>query len=95
MIILPIGSVVSVTDVDSPVMIYGYLQKTEESSSVYDYIGCRYPVGIADDSFFLFNRDNIQKLHFVGLQDAEALEFQSAIEAFSIAEGGNKNVLDM
>ena len=40
---LPIGSVVLLKNANKRLMIYGRLQKAEDSDSVRDYIGCLYP----------------------------------------------------
>ena len=42
---LPIGSVVLLKNANKRLMIYGRLQKAEDSDSVRDYIGCLYPEG--------------------------------------------------
>ena len=42
---LPIGSVVVLKNANIRLMIYGRLQKAEDSDSVRDYIGCLYTEG--------------------------------------------------
>lgn len=83
MSLLPIGSVVSISDNNTLVMIYGHLQKNLLTGEIFDYIGCHYPEGILDtDQCLLFNEKDICKLYFVGLQDTEELAYQVSLEEF-------------
>lgn len=45
-VILPIGSVVKIKDVNIPVMIFGILQKSgSRPDEIVDYVGVPYPMG--------------------------------------------------
>jgi hypothetical protein len=75
--LLPIGSVVLLRGGMKKVMIIGRLQRQEITNKVWDYSGCLYPEGIIDpQNMYLFNNDSIDRLYFVGMQDAEELEFR-------------------
>jgi len=74
--LLPIGSVVLLTESTKRVMIVGLKQRQENDEKVWDYSGCLYPEGIIDpDRLFLFNHDQIEVLFFMGFQDGEGMEF--------------------
>lgn len=73
---LPIGSVVLLKGAQKRLMIYGRLQKAEETGEVRDYIGCLYPEGnISTRETYMFNHDQIDKVYFIGFQDPEEFEF--------------------
>ena len=73
---LPIGSVVLLKNANKRLMIYGRLQKAEDSDSVRDYIGCLYPEGnISTKQTYMFDHDQIERVYFVGFQDPEEFEF--------------------
>ena len=77
---LPIGSVVRTVDAERRLMVIGRIVTTEEKDVIYDYVGTPYPEGASgSDNFYFFNRDQIEELYFIGFQDQEALEFQSAV----------------
>ena len=57
---LPIGSVVLLKNANKRLMIYGRLQKAEDSDSVRDYIGCLYTEGnISKKKTYMFYHDKI------------------------------------
>lgn len=64
----------------APIMICGRIQAKEGEDIIYDYSACYYPQGLvsADDVFF-FNRDAIDRVFFLGFQDAEELAFRSEV----------------
>jgi hypothetical protein len=75
--LLPIGSVVLLRGGMKKVMICGRLQRQESTNKVWDYSACLYPEGIIDpQNLYLFNNDSIDRLYFIGMQDAEELEFR-------------------
>ncbi len=76
--LLPIGTVVLLKDSIKRVMIIGVCQGTDapEGRKIYDYVGCVYPEGyLSATQNFLFNQEQIEKLFFIGFQDAEGLSF--------------------
>lgn len=78
--LLPIGSVVLLKGGNKRVMICGRIQTRAGSDVIYDYSACYFPEGIMDPkSMFFFNRDAIETVFFIGLQDKEELDFRAAV----------------
>lgn len=77
---LPIGSVVLLKDGNKRVMICGRIQAKAGEDKIYDYSACYYPQGVVSaDSMFFFNRDAIDRVFFLGFQDAEELAFREKV----------------
>ena len=73
---LPIGSVVLLSNSQKRVMIAGVKQKAVGDEKIWDYCGCLFPEGILDpEKLFLFDNEQIERLYFVGLQDAESMSY--------------------
>ena len=73
---LPIGSVVLLTDSTKRVMIVGLKHKQAGAAKIWDYSGCLFPEGILDpDKLYMFDSEQIERLYFIGLQDAESMTF--------------------
>ena len=78
---LPNGSVVLLNNSDHRIMIYGRVQRDKTTGQVFDYAGCFYPEGIQDtNSVYLFNKEDVRMVFFVGFQDFEELAYRGAIE---------------
>ncbi|KUP09492.1 hypothetical protein Q75_00595 [Bacillus coahuilensis p1.1.43] len=61
--LLPIGTVVKLTNVEKTIMIYGYDQIQVSTNTQYDYIGVPYPEGnISPDYNVFFNRNLIEEV---------------------------------
>ena len=89
--VLPIGSVVLLKGGDRKVMICGVCVTKEDDDSrvfdysgvledddsrVFDYSGVLYPDGLEDpDKLYLFNRDSIEQVFYVGYMDENSEEF--------------------
>lgn len=80
--LLPIGSVVLLKETTKKIMISGICQSTKESPDViYDYVGVPFPEGyINADNNFIFNMEDIDKIYFLGYQDAELVNLYERIE---------------
>lgn len=77
---LPIGSIVSLHDCNFKVMIMGYSMK-DKDGNVYDYCGCRFPMGLIDKkSILCFDRANIVGIRKIGFIDDEAKVFLDKLE---------------
>lgn len=88
--LLPIGSVVLLKNGVKRLMIYG-VKQMDENGNEFDYIGVLYPEGnMGGETAFLFNHDNIERVFFVGLKDAEHQRFMGELEKF-YNELSNKN----
>lgn len=75
--LLPIGSVVLLEGGEKRLMICGRILCKAGEDRIYDYVGCYYPEGIIEsDNMFFFNRDAIDRVFFIGFQDAEELKFR-------------------
>lgn len=76
---LPIGSVVQLHEAEKSLMIIGTLQTTEDGTE-YDYIACVFPEGYIDeDTFFLFNNEDIETVHFMGYVNTESQAYNMMI----------------
>ncbi|MBQ2640218.1 MAG: DUF4176 domain-containing protein [Bacilli bacterium] len=76
--LLPIGSVVLLEGGEKKLMVTGFYTISDESpDEVYDYCGCLYPEGvISSDEVYVFNKDQIAEVSFIGYEDEEGKEFQ-------------------
>ncbi|MCR5213824.1 MAG: DUF4176 domain-containing protein [Eubacterium sp.] len=78
--LLPIGSVVKISDAERYVMICGRIVVPEGTDRIYDYVGCVYPEGISSSNdMVFFNRDAIELLYFVGFQDVQELTYRGEV----------------
>ena len=79
--ILPIGSIVLLKGGEKRLMVFGVDQVDLETEAPYDYSGVLYPEGsLGVESFFLFNHEDINEMHFFGYSDAERQEFVAELE---------------
>ncbi len=75
--LMPIGSVVLLTEGTHKVMICGRVVCKGNENSIYDYVACPYPEGIVDsEGLYFFNRDAIENVYFIGSQDQDELQFR-------------------
>lgn len=73
---LPIGTIITLKNGNKRIMICGRLQEREDDHKIFDYVACLYPEGIlAPDELFLFNNEDIDQVHYIGMQDAEEFQF--------------------
>ena len=77
----PIGSLVMVNNIPTPVMVMGYLPIV--SGRLYDYIGVPYPTGfISSKSTMVFDHKLVEKLVAKGYEDEDCDAFLQAIPRF-------------
>ena len=77
---LPIGSVVVLKGGNVKLMITGRILSDDKQREIFDYVGCIYPIGItADDEQYFFNRENIERVCFIGYQDEDELSFRAEV----------------
>ena len=89
--LLPIGSVVLLRGAKTKLMIMGRILSNDAMEEIYDYVGCIYPLGMTgEDNNYFFNREDIEKVFFVGFQDEEELNFRSEV----LAELGELEIKD-
>lgn len=88
--LLPIGSVVLLTESTKRVMIIGLCQRSASNPDViWDYCGVVFPEGfLSPETTLLFNGDQIERIYAIGYQDEEQLSFISkASEALAKIRG--------
>ena len=77
---LPIGSVVTLSGGDRPIMIYGRKQVQENSNLIWDYVACLYPEGnLGDEYTIFFNEEEIEKINFLGYESKEESKMQQIL----------------
>jgi hypothetical protein len=80
--LLPIGSIVTLPDINYRMMIIGIKQLSIDNHE-YDYIGVPYPSGLmGEDSTLLFNNDEIIEINNIGFQDSERFEFIDQLKEY-------------
>ena len=78
--LLPLGSVVLLKEGKKRLMICSRIQTRAGEETIFDYSGCLYPEGIVSaDSMYFFNHDAIDRVYFIGFQDAEELAFHKEV----------------
>lgn len=83
--LLPPGSVVLLKNSEKRLMIIGYLQSLSDdpSDKVYTYSGCLFPEGyLSADEVYLFDKEQIESISFIGYQDQEETEFLEKVEDY-------------
>lgn len=79
--ILPVGSVVLLKESTRKLMIIGYCMQRESDKKLFDYSGVLYPDGFETvQTMYLFNRDQIERVYYVGYFDAKTEETLPSIE---------------
>lgn len=74
--LLPLGSIILAKGANKRLMIVSRIVAPRAAGVIYDYAGCLYPEGIVSaDELYFFNRDNIERVYFIGFQDEEELRF--------------------
>lgn len=80
---LPLGSVVVLKGGNKMLMIYGRLQKEAGSEKLWDYVGCLFPEGnLGPEHTYIFNKDQIENVFFLGYQPLEEFDFAGGLDAF-------------
>ena len=78
--LLPIGSVVSLKEGTKKYMICGRIHAEANDTRIYDYSACFFPEGLIDPSqIFLFDRDAVDAVFFIGCQDQDELEYKNTV----------------
>lgn len=80
---LPIGTVVTLKGGTKRIMITGFCCKeNNEASKVFDYCALLYPEGFIENHFMLFDHSQIEKIHYIGLNDDENKLFQNNLKNY-------------
>ncbi len=74
---LPLGSVISLKNLDEKILIIGVNQVSlDEKEKIYDYCGCVHPYGfINNNSLLLFNNDQVDKVYHTGYEDEDLKDY--------------------
>lgn len=73
---LPMGSVVKLSQVETPVVIVGRMQREPGEGRAWEYAGSPYPCGFEDSSnAVLFDGDRIDHVLFLGYRSDAELAF--------------------
>lgn len=84
--LIPIGSVVLVKDATKSLLVIGTMQ-IDEDDNLYDYIACPFPEGYIDDeTFFLFNQEDIETVQFIGYVNTDSQIYKKALEEAELME---------
>ena len=79
--LMPIGTVVTLKNGTTKLMIVGRLQAQKDSSKVYDYAACLWAEGTLDSQhFYLFDQEGVHLLYHIGLQNVEEFQFRSVLD---------------
>lgn len=79
--ILPLGTIVTLQGGNKKVMIIGRIQQDVKTGKIYDYCSCCYPEGyLAKDELYLFQQEDIHRIHYVGMQEDEEFAFRGFLE---------------
>ena len=80
--VLPIGTIVLLKNATKRVMIIGYCKyKGNNTSKVYDYVGCIYPEGyISPDTTALFDHEQIDVIFSLCFRNMIQYDFQQKLE---------------
>lgn len=86
--LLPIGSVVTLKNsLPKPLMVYARKTSHAERREC-DYLGVPYPEGfVGDEAAFCFNKEDIDRLWFVGYQTAREVELREFLENQDTPDG--------
>ena len=81
---LPVGTVVMLKGGKKRIMITGFLcQDAKNPEKTYDYCALLYPEGyIKPNELLMFDHDQIEKIHYLGLNDDENKEFQKKLDEY-------------
>ena len=81
--LLPIGSIVLLKEGTKKLMVFGIRQTDAQSGREYDYSGVLYPEGnLGNETWFLFDDENIEKVFFRGYEDKEREDFLEKLSDF-------------
>lgn len=69
--LLPIGTVVLLKGATKKLMITGYYSKAADSNKIYTYNACIFPEGYMENTFCLFDANQIDEVFYKGLENEE------------------------
>ncbi len=80
-VLLPLGTVVSLSGIDHRIMVVGYARYKEgDKSHIYDYVGCYYPEGfVGSDKTIIFDHSMIESLYYIGFNNEDSAQFMNKV----------------
>ncbi len=76
----PLGTVVMLKEATKSLMIIGIMQQDDEGNQ-YDYVAVMFPEGyVNEETFFLFNEEDIEKVVFVGCINADSQTYMQVLK---------------
>lgn len=79
--LLPVGSVITLTEATKKIMIIGTGVKREEDDTLYDYVGVPFPEGYIDSEILLlFMHDDIERVDFLGYVNSEVQFYRNQLK---------------
>lgn len=80
---LPLGTVVKVNDLDSDLMIIGQFPVVEKDGKkgYFDYIATYLPLGAVTNDNAFFNKEDIEKVIFIGYIDSQFQQLDANYES--------------
>lgn len=69
--LLPIGTVVLLKGASKKLMITGYYSKSADGNKIYTYNACIFPEGYMENTFCLFDANQIDEIFYKGLENNE------------------------
>lgn len=90
--LLPIGSIIRVTEIEQKLMIIGVLQKAQSHPEyTFDYVAVPYPEGMHDPRLnYGINHADIEEVVFRGFENDERKAFLALLEAAYQKVKGNQ-----
>lgn len=87
--LLPIGTVVSLKDARKKLMITGYYSKADDDDKIYTYNACIFPEGFMENTFCLFDANQIEEVYYMGLDNDEFKQYTEEIHPDVVYSSGN------
>ncbi len=76
----PIGTVVTLINGNTPLMIYGRKQIQGDTDTLWDYVGCLYPQGnLGDEYNIFFQNEEIEAVYHMGLMSEAEEEIEKLL----------------
>lgn len=77
--LLPIGTVVLLKGASKKLMITGYYSKSKDDDKIYTYNACIFPEGYMENTFCLFDANQIDEVFYKGLENDDYNKYVSKL----------------
>lgn len=78
--LLPIGTVVRLTDGSKKLMVTGYYSKVPNENKIYTYNACVFPEGFMENTFCLFDANQIAEVLYLGLENDDFNQYLQKLD---------------